>query len=247
MAGRRILFLNPIGTTVFDETMRNYLNEYKDTETDVDVISLPSGPHHLEYYSYDSIVSPVILKEVIKAERSGYDAFIIGCFYDPALIEAREVSKIVVTGPAESSFFIASLLGGKFSVVVGRRKWIPLMEENVVKYGLRDRLVSLEPIGLGVHDLHKDEDETKARTIQAAKKAIEKGAEVIVLGCTVFFGFYRELQSEIGVPVVDPVIASLKVAELKVDLKRKCGWSYSRVGLYEMPPRSEIDEWSLFR
>ncbi|MEM1983950.1 MAG: aspartate/glutamate racemase family protein [Candidatus Korarchaeum sp.] len=246
MPGRRILFLNPIGTPVFDDMMMSYLNEHKDIETEVDVISLPNGPHHLEYYSYDSLVSPYILREVVKAERSGYDAFIIGCFYDPALIEAREVSNIVVAGPAESSLFIASLLGGKFSIVVGRRKWIPLMEENVVRYGLRGRLVSLEPIGLGVHDLHKDESETKARTIQAAKRAIEKGAEVIILGCTVFLGFYRELQSEIGVPVVDPVVASLKVAELKVDLKRRCGWSYSRVGLYEMPPRSEIEGWGLF-
>ncbi|MEM3929894.1 MAG: aspartate/glutamate racemase family protein, partial [Candidatus Korarchaeum sp.] len=135
MPGRRILFLNPIGTPVFDDMMMSYLNEHKDIETEVDVISLPNGPHHLEYYSYDSLVSPYILREVVKAERSGYDAFIIGCFYDPALIEAREVSNIVVAGPAESSLFIASLLGGKFSVVVGRRKWIPLMEEDVVRYG----------------------------------------------------------------------------------------------------------------
>jgi len=244
---RRILFLNPVGTPVFDNMMKSYLNEHKDAETEVDVISLPSGPHHLEYYSYDTTVAPAILREAVKAERNGYDAFIIGCFYDPALIEAREVSNIVVTGPAESSLFVASLLGGKFSIIVGRRKWIPLMEENVVKYGLKDRLVSLEPIGLGVYDLHKDENETKTRTIQAAKKAIEKGAEVIILGCTVFLGFYRELQSAIGVPVVDPVVASLKVAELKIDLKRKCNWSYSRIGLYEMPPHSEIEEWGLFK
>lgn len=243
---RKILFLNPIGTPVFDEIMLRYLNEHKDERTIVDVASLRSGPHHLEYYSYDVSVSPQILKEVIKAERSGYDALIIGCFYDPALREAREVSDIVVAGPAESSLLIASLLGDKFSIIVGKRKWIPLMEENVSKYGLKSRLVSLEPIGLGVHDLHRDERDTKERIIQAARKAIDKGAEVIILGCTVFLGFYKELQSMINVPVVDPVVASLKIAELKVDLKRKSGWSYSRIGLYEMPPKSEIEAWNLF-
>lgn len=247
MSFRKVLFLNPVGTPVFDEVMLKYLSEHKDERTQVDVKSLEEGPHHLEYYSYDSLVSPEILREAIKAERNGYDAFIIGCFYDPALREAREVTRIVVTGPGESSIFLASLLGNKFSIIVGRRKWIPLMEENVIKYGMRDKLTSFKHIGLGVHDLHKDEEETKRRTVQAAKEAIDEGAEVIILGCTVFFGFYRELQSTLGVPVIDPVIAALKVAEMKVDIKRKFGWSYSRIGLYEMPPLNEIQEWNLFK
>ncbi len=243
----KILFINPVGTSIFDEPMKEYLNEHKMDSTEIEVTSFQSGPLHLEYYSYDSLVIPDILKKVRWAEKEGFDASIIGCFYDPGLYEAREVSNIIVTAPAESSMMIASSLGHKFSIIVGRKKWIPLMERNVINYGMRDRLASFESIDLGVYELHKDEEETKRRLINASKEAVNKGAEVLILGCTIFLGFYRTLQKEIGVPVIDPVVAALKYAELLLELKRVSGWSHSKIGEYESPPTKEVDEWGLFK
>jgi allantoin racemase len=40
---------------------------------------------------------------------------------------------LVVTAPAEASMHIAVTLGQRFSIIVGRTKWIPLMRENVIK------------------------------------------------------------------------------------------------------------------
>ena len=242
----KILYINPVGTNAFDEPMRNFLNQYKSQDTEVTVVSLPRGPWHLEYYSYDALVIPDVLKVIKEYEGKGYDAAIIGCFYDPGLYEAREISDMVITAPAEASMHIASTLGDRFSIIVGRRKWIPLMMENVVKYGFRDKLVSFESVELGVWDFHKDIEETKKRIIRTAKSAVEKGAEVIILGCTVLFGFFKDVEKEVGVPVVDPIIASLKWAEFLVELKRRIGWQYSRIGLYEKPPSEEIIKWKLF-
>jgi hypothetical protein len=53
------------------------------------------------------------------------------------------------------------------------------------------------------------------------------------------------LQQELGVPVLDPVITPLKFAEYLVDLRRRFGWSHSKVGAYESPPVDEIMEWKL--
>ncbi len=209
------------------------------------MLSLEKGPHHLEYYSYDALVVPRILKIVKRAEKEGYDAVIIGCFYDPGLYEAREISNIVVVAPCESSLHIASTLGDKFSIIVGRRKWIPLMFRRVCEYGFRDKLQSFKSIELGVNELHKDEEETKRRLIRVSKEAVVEGAEVIILGCTVFYGFYKELQKVVKVPVIDPVIASLKYAELLVKMKKLAGWGHSKVYSYEPPPDEEVRKWRL--
>lgn len=92
------------------------------------------------------------------AEKEGYDAAVIGCFYDPGLMEAREIlDKMVVTAPAEASMHIAATMGHKFSIIVGRNKWIPQMMENVVNCGLKDKFASFKSVGLGVCDFHKDE------------------------------------------------------------------------------------------
>jgi len=243
---RRVLYIEPVVSELVD-SWKGYLSQFKGPETDLEVTSLTEGPRHLEYYSYGALVVPKILKIIKEAEKENFDAAIIGCFYDPGLREAREIAeKLVVTAPAEASMHIAVTLGQRFSIIVGRTKWIPLMRENVIKYGFQDHLASFQAIGMGVLDLQIDPEETKRRIVQAAKKAIEQdGAEVIILGCTQYFGFYQELQDALGVPVIDAALAALNYAEFLVDLRNKHGWYFNKKNEYLPPSHEEIEAWKL--
>jgi allantoin racemase len=241
----KILFINPIGINIFDDPMLKYLEDFKRDDTVLRVSSFEAGPRHLEYYSYDAIVVPRILREIKRAEKDGFDACVIGCFYDPGLREAREISNLVVTAPLESSVNAALSLGDKFSIIVGRKKWIPLMRSRVKEYGLEDRLASFKDIEMGVHDLHKDERETTRRLYSVIEESIKEGSEVIILGCTAFFGFFKHVQERYRIPVIDPVIAALKHAEYLTELKERCGWGQSRLYTYEKPPESEVRAWGL--
>ena len=145
----RVVWINPLGTDVFDEPIRDELERVKRPDTEIDVRSLGRGPHHLEYACYEAAAVPDILAALVQAEREGFDASVIGCFYDTGLRPAREVtSQMAVAAPCEAALHIASTLGDSFSVVVGRRKWVPEMRENVIRYGYGNRLASfkvLEP------------------------------------------------------------------------------------------------------
>jgi allantoin racemase len=44
----RVLWINPLGTDVFDEPIRELLESVRRPDTDVEVRSLARGPHHLE-------------------------------------------------------------------------------------------------------------------------------------------------------------------------------------------------------
>ncbi|MCE4607515.1 MAG: hypothetical protein F7B61_00960 [Caldisphaeraceae archaeon] len=57
--------------------------------------------------------------------------------------------------------------------------------------------------------------------------------------------FFKGLQETVGVPVVDPVLATLKQAEWLVEVKRLAGWGHSKVLLYGPPPEKEIRGWNL--
>jgi allantoin racemase len=243
----RLLFINPIGTNCFDADLQTRLPQEVGPGTTVDVVSLPRGPHHVEYHYYEALVLPDLLHLIKQAEHAGYDAAIIGCFYDFGLKEAREITHhLVVTAPCESGALLACSLGDKFSVIVGRRKWIPDMRENIYRIGLRDRLASFRSVDLGVHEFHQDETETRRRFVAAGQRCIEEdGAEVLLLGCTATYGFYQELQEELGVPVIDPTLAPLKYAEYLVELRQRFGWQPSKIGLYEGPPSAEIHGWRL--
>jgi allantoin racemase len=160
----KILFVNPVGTSLFEKSMQQILVEAKNPGTEVDVISLKRGPWHVEYHYYESLVMTDTLHLVRKAENDGYDAVVLGCFYDLGLQESREISsKMVVTAPAESCMLLACSLGSTFSIIVGRKKWIPQMMGNVVHYGLRDRLASFKALDLGVLDFQEDKAKTEKR------------------------------------------------------------------------------------
>lgn len=185
------------------------------------------------------------LHAVKRAEQEGFDAVVLGCFYDIGLDESRELTESTpVVAPAEASTHLASMLGDRFSVLLGRQKWVVQVRDRLEKYGLDDRLSSFETVSCGVLDFQSDPEEAHERLLDAGRRAVEGGAEVLVLGCASEYGFYEKLQAELGVPVLDPVVVPFKLAELKAELAT-FGWHHSKVGSYESPPLAEIERFGL--
>lgn len=246
---KKILWINPVGIDLFNNNIETYLKSKKEKNTTIRVISLDRGPHHLAYYYYKILVLPDTLTLIKWAEKDGYDAVIIGCFGDPGLTEAREITeRIIVVAPGQTSMSIASMLGNRFSIILGKDKWkwITKISENLIKYGFKDKLASFKSINLDLNDLHKNPKITISKLKKLAREAVEKdGAEVIILGCTLQFGFYKELQDYIHVPVIDPVLAPFKYAEFLIELKNRMNWIHSKVGQYKSPPLIELKNFDL--
>lgn len=243
----RILWINPGAPPEgLDAELQQALDKEKLETTSVRVMSTGRGPKDLEFRYYEALVIPDVLHRIVRAEQEGYDGAVIGCFYDPGLEAAKEVSSIAVTGPGEASMRLAAMLGHRFSVVIGRERWIPQIMENVTRYGMAGRLASFRSIDMAVADMATNPALTTERVREAAKRAVaEDGADVIVLGCTRESGFTGILQKQLGVPVIDPVIAALKTAEHLAELRARYGWSTSKIRGYEPPPRDKILEWKL--
>ncbi len=201
-----------------------------------------SGTTHLEYEFYEHLAIHSVIEKTVNAEKEGFDAAVIGCFYDPGLREARELVEIPVVGVCEASLHVASMLSaGRFSVLVGRRKWIPKMADNAKVYGFEDRIASWRVLDLTVPDMH-DVEKTQAAILREARGAVEEDmAECVVLGCTGMAGQARKAQETLGVPVLDPVLVGVKVAELRAILWKRHGISHSKIGGYEAPPVNELE------
>jgi allantoin racemase len=241
----RILYISPV--KVDDAHFERDVEACARPGNVVDAIGLARGPRHVEYHYYETLVLTDVVHTIAEAERQGYDAAVIGCFYDFGLQEGREIAeRMVVTAPCEASCLLAASLGSTFSIIVGRRKWIPQMRATVGAYGLASRLASFRTLDLGVLDYHADEAETERRFVAAGRRAIEEdGAEAIVLGCTASAGFFARLQEILGAPVIDAAIAAVKQAEHLIELRDRFGWSHSKIGGYESPPAHEIAAWNL--
>ena len=245
----KILWIDPVGTDGFDAVIGKILKGSAQPGTEVDVVSLPKGgPLHLEYHAYEGLVTSDITR-LVHHLSTDYDGIVIGCFYDVGLREAREVSRnAVVTAPCQSSLVFASHLGNTFSVLVGRKKWIPRMEENIRMYGYAHRMASMRPLELGVYDFQADLKRTAEIMLEQGRRAVEEdNAEVLILGCTIEFGFHEKMQRELGVPVIDAVAAPFKLAEMLAASAELFHWYPSRKWGSEGPPDEEINSWGIFK
>ena len=248
----KIMYLSPVGVDSLDELFQEMVKDTKDPGTEVHITSLKDNQgsfSHIEFRSYEAMATPGIINATVCAAKEGFDALAIGCFYDTALHDSRELSgNMVVVAPCHSSIEIALSLANNFGIIVGRRKWVNQMKGNVHEYGYGDKLVGFYDVGLGVDDFQVDHQRTVNLLIDAAQKAVEKDyAESIILGCTAEFGFYRTLQEKIGVPVIDPSLAALKKAEHAANLKRKFNLIPSRKWSCESPSEKEIEKFNMFK
>ncbi|MEM0025197.1 MAG: aspartate/glutamate racemase family protein [Zestosphaera sp.] len=215
----RILVVNPVGHDKWDSSDKKIYESYASEETKIDVVSLPRGPASVESAEAYAQVEPLVI-ELVREIHGGYDAVIVNCFLDPGVAKLRELLGKVVVGPCEASLSLARNLSKKVSIITvgGDAETLNIIRERIKSLGFEAFIISLRGIPLRVLDLDRDREATMRFLVDEARKAVSEGAEVLVLGCTGLAGMAREVSDEVGVPVIDPVWAALKVAELLTSL-----------------------------
>ena len=104
------------------------------------------------------------------------------------------------------------------------------LEELVRRYGFAER-ARVTACDVAVLDLEKPGSGAEAKLEAEIARALDKGAEAIVLGCAGMADLPQKLSQKFGVPVVDGVAAAVKQAEALAGLKL----TTSRRGSYASP------------
>jgi len=198
------------------ERRRAFLQEKAEVGTEIEVRSVARGTASIESAYDAAIVVPYILESLREAEREGADAVIVGCFSDPGLDALREVVKVPAVGPGMAAMMLALQLGNRLSIIAPNEKGSGHSAAYVRQLGIHSRYASTRGMGLSVVDLARAHNEALERIVSVGQRCVdEDGAQVLVLGCMsmAFLGIDAHVQQRLGVPVVSPVIASLKAAE----------------------------------
>ncbi|MGE5485659.1 MAG: aspartate/glutamate racemase family protein [Ignavibacteriales bacterium] len=224
----RILVINPVGTSRWDVSDYDYLQRYVRASTHVKVVSLPSGPPSLESLSSVAAAEPAIL-DTVRKYRGQCDAIVLNCFADPGMRAAREVSPVPVLGAAETSMTLACMLGERFSVICLSRQHSFKVRHQARVLGVSEKLASCRWVDLAPLELDSDPERFHEILFEQATACVEvDGAEVVVLGCTGMAYAAGRLADRVAFPVIDPMAATVKMAELIAGLHL----STSRKGLY---------------
>lgn len=201
-------------------------------ETRIRTVSSAFGPPSIEGAYDDAFAVPGILARIAEGEQEGAAAHVIACFDDTGLDAARALAARPVIGIGEAAFHAACFIAHRFSVITTLSRSIPVIENNLLRYGLDRRCARVRASDIPVLALEDPASGARAKIgaeIECALK--EDHAEAIVLGCAGMADLAAWLAAEYGVPVVDGVAAGVAQAEALAQL----GILTSKRGGYATP------------
>jgi allantoin racemase len=214
----------------------------RDTEVHVEGIEVMARDI-VEQKSFQYYQKIQILNNMLRAEKEGYDAFVIGCTLDDGMEEGRSMLDIPVVGIAETGFHMAMMLGHLFAVVTNTMAFFHVFKEMTEHYGVSSKYLPgpyiCQATGEEIAMALKNPQPLMKKFETAAEKAVADGASVILPNPTYLATLaYKAGLSKIKDAVVlDTVTVAVKTAEMLVDLK-KVGIEPSRqIGVYAKPDR----------
>lgn len=212
------------------------LKKWAAPDVTVDITRVCEGPASIESMYEEYLSIPATAKLMYQLEQEGYDAAILGCAGDPGLDAMREVtSKMLVVGPGQTSCQVAAMLGHRFTILTVMESIIDSCYELAYKAGVLNKLASVRAVNVPVLELAANRQATLEKLAATGREAMQKDrAQVLVLGCMSmgFLEVAEELQTELGIPVINPSKIALATAESLV----RAGLCHSKKS-YMLPPK----------
>ena len=205
-----ICLINPNTSASMTVAIEAGAKSVASSNTKIIAVNPDSGPTSIEGY-YDEVFSlPGLITKV--KEHKDADAFIIACFDDTGLAEARLTSRKPIIGIGQSAFHLAALRYGKFCVLTTLQISIPVIKQNIEAQGFGNLCKGVIASGIPVLELENNPI-SAADTLSECIKNIEaREPEIaVVLGCAGMTKVYRRLQARHDLYLLDPIVSSARM------------------------------------
>jgi allantoin racemase len=212
----RLLLVNPNTTASMTAAIAASAEAVARPATLVEAVNPHEGPASIENDDDELRCIPGLLAEFAAAAARPADqrpdAYVVACFGDPGLEQARALVDQPVLGIAQAAMHAAALVAGTFSVVTSMSATVPRGWELAKAY---TPAACLGVYASDIPVLRIDSDPTTIEPIGdlCARALAADGSRSIVLGCAAMAQFAEPLRQRLGVPVIDGVVAATLLAE----------------------------------
>jgi allantoin racemase len=232
----RLLIVNPNTTASMTAKIGACARAFASPGVEIIARNPASGPASIEGHYDEAISTPGLLAEIRRGEAEGVDGTVVACFDDPALGACRELASGPVVGICEAAMHAASMIASSFSVVTTLPRAVPIIEDLALRYGMERRCRRVRAADIPVLALEEDGDARQRILAEIREAVAEDRCEAVILGCAGMADLTEWLTSEAGVPVIDGVVAGVRMVEALVG----AGLRTSKVGAYATPRPKHI-------
>jgi allantoin racemase len=210
----RLNIVNPNTSAAMTRVIAEAAARVARPDTTIRAVESESGPASIEGHYDGAFAVPGLLARITEGEREGADAHVIACFDDTGLDAARSLADAPVVGIGEAAFHVASLIAYRFAVVTTLARSIPVIETNLLRYGLERRCARVRAADVPVLELNQPGSNAHRQIAAEIEQALRQdAAEAIVLGCAGMADLAAAFAAEFDVPVIDGVAAAVTLAE----------------------------------
>ncbi len=211
MIGKRLLVINPNTNAAVTSRVREAVQAAVSPGTVPVVVNPTHGPFAIETSADRAIAAPIVL-DLIRSS-SEYDGYVLACFDDFAVAEARQVVSAPIFSMAEAGILRALSHGVRFTIVTTVADAVLGIESMLQRYGAAG-WGSVRAAGIGVAEASAQTSWAEMRLGQTIQDAVSRdGARCIVLGSGAFTGRAAALEARFGVYFVDGLSAAITLVE----------------------------------
>jgi Asp/Glu/hydantoin racemase len=242
-------FVHPVEQAPYIERLQALLGKVAAPGVRFEVHGL-DPPDHAFHPLTEFRCAAQIIGNAIAAEKAGYDAFVIGHFQEPGLIEIRGAVDIPVIGLGEANLLAGLSMGYRLGLVTIDPIFIPWHDRQIRMHGLGERVAGTAALKMDLPTFMKAFTDTatyasvRAEFVAQVKPLIAAGAEVIIpAGGLPMMLFARENPFVIDdAPVLNGIAVVAKAAEMALALRSITNVVVSRRGTYAKAPPAAISE-----
>jgi allantoin racemase len=243
-------FVHPVEQAPYIDRLQRQLDASAAPGIKFEVHGLDPPDHHFHPLTEFRCAAQTI-RNALEAERAGYDAFVIGHFQEPGLLEIRGAVDIPVVGLGEATILAALSMGRRLGLVTIDPCFIDWHERQVRAHGLEQRVGGVRAIHAdlpGFMRAFTDEAsyaKVRAEFVEQVRPLVAAGAEVIIpAGGLPMLLFARECPFVIDdALVLNGIAVVAKAAEMALALHRLTGAVVSRRGTYAKASPQCVEEY----
>lgn len=205
------LIINPNSTAAMTEAMLEVARAAVPGVT-LEGWTSAGGPPAIQGHADGLKAAPPLLELIDKAGAEGFEGIIIACFDDTALEQAQTRATVPVIGIGQAAYHAAALRGWSFSVVTTLPISVPILEENIIRYGFEHLLGKVRASDVPVLALEEDpEAATEAVAAETARAMAGDGVDCVILGCAGMAKLTAHLRARFDKPVIDGVESAARL------------------------------------
>lgn len=212
----RLLLVNPNTTATMTAAIAASAAAVARPDTVVEACNPATGPASIENDDDERRCVPGLLDVLTAARQRPPEqrphAYVIACFGDPGLEEARELLNVPTLGIAQAAMHAAALAAGSFSVVTSMSSTISRAWQLAKTY-TPNHCAGVHACDIPVLQIDADPASIDPIGALCERALAQDSSRAIVLGCAAMAPFAAPLTRRLGVPVIDGVVAATALAE----------------------------------